>query len=158
MRHTSGCGLSLSLQDPRRLLNTLLGNLLNVFGYLDRSTKQMWAGSLKLRYCKVPFAREFSTWTLPTIGNVALLITLRLASGHAGSGDVRNIEAAGNVEGLLLPGSGRAGGDVPEGAGDIGRDTYEQVTSMWYQDNPLHKFSGRFGKAHTDTVETTHGW
>ena len=64
------CGHGLTCRSQESRSHDLLHALLVLFGYEIGSAGALVRGTLKLRYCKRPFARLFSTWKLPRPGHV----------------------------------------------------------------------------------------
>ena len=90
----------------------LLDALLVLFGYGSGSAGSQSRGTLKLRYCKRPFARLFPSWKLPSPDPFAL------ADGAGGPGGLGTGGAGGTRSGGLGgSGSGGAGGS---GSGGVG--------------------------------------
>ena len=117
-----GHGLSCRPQESRQF--EFLDALLVLFGYESGAAGALIRGSLKLRYCKRPFARLFPTWKLPCPGHVPGLASSLLDSGilcpsvtvSSGSGGAGGV-GSGGARGF---GSGGAGGSGSGGAGGLG--------------------------------------
>ena len=69
------CGHGLSCRPQESRNHEFLDALLVLFGYEKGAAGALVRGSLRLRYCKRPFARLFPTWSLPCPGHVAGLVT-----------------------------------------------------------------------------------
>ena len=65
-------GCSSELQECRS--HELLDALLVLYGYNQGSAGALLDGTLRIRYCKRPFARLFPSWSLTGRGNVHRLV------------------------------------------------------------------------------------
>ena len=77
-----------------------------LFGYPTGSGESLVAGTLRRRYCKVPFAAQKPTWGMPSDGRVAALVT-----AQAGSVGLADVQAAGVGASADISRIVQAGGD-----------------------------------------------
>ena len=87
--------------------------LCGLLGYPQGSASELLDGTLKLRYCTLPFTKRFPPWSLPRVGS-------QIGKGYLGSSDH-----------LLV-----AGGDVRK------RGTWVVLIISWLQVEMLEKGSG----------------
>ena len=112
------CGRGLTSRPKEKADPRALGPLLVLLGY-PLCVDFDLLGTLKLRYCRIPFARKPPTWSILREGNVARLLTLDKmescidlhVAGGCVSGRAGGPLSAGGAGGLLERlDSGSAGG------------------------------------------------